>query len=366
MKIAVLGNCQVEGLTRCLQVMAPTCEVFAIHLGIQTHAQAFECDVILLQTEFYEPLRQSGILASFEGKTVISWPTFYFPAFHPDLVYVHLDKGVAQSPLGDYHSSIIFYAWRNGLSVGRTEALFCEPVFQHLGFFDYWQTSKQALLDEFSQSHLDLAGAFDRWTARGCFSFSVNHPKLFVMGSIASAIVDKLGIVPTTRRPEDFLYDAAADTCVWPVYPAIGRRLGLDGDYGFKVSRHLCTADQPVRFLGLRAFIEASFANYEVYPREELRCDRLVDREQLYRDIEEVAAGSRRKSSNPYSGLPAFCFWRRGVAEPVWHQVDPVVQTKFKLSPSDRIATAGSCFAQHIARTLVPRHRGYDSLPVTG
>jgi GSCFA family len=57
-------------------------------------------------------------------------------------------------------------------------------------------------------------------------------------------------------------------------------------------------------------------------------------------------------SQHPYRTLPQHCFWRQSVAEPHPSQVDPVVMAKFKLTPIDRVATAGSCFAQNIARYL--------------
>lgn len=57
-------------------------------------------------------------------------------------------------------------------------------------------------------------------------------------------------------------------------------------------------------------------------------------------------------SHTPYSSLPGYCFWRQSIADPPSDQVDPVVEGRFKLRPTDRVATAGSCFAQHIARYL--------------
>lgn len=55
---------------------------------------------------------------------------------------------------------------------------------------------------------------------------------------------------------------------------------------------------------------------------------------------------------NPYQGKPDHQFWRRAVAAPPPTDVDPVVTTRFRIGRLDKIATAGSCFAQHIARTL--------------
>lgn len=56
--------------------------------------------------------------------------------------------------------------------------------------------------------------------------------------------------------------------------------------------------------------------------------------------------------TNPYRGLPDRQFWRRGVAGVEPFMLDPVVDPRFSIVPTDRVATAGSCFAQHIARRL--------------
>lgn len=55
---------------------------------------------------------------------------------------------------------------------------------------------------------------------------------------------------------------------------------------------------------------------------------------------------------HPYEGLPPERFWREAVADHIWSDVDFLAEPKFKLEASDRIATAGSCFAQHIAKKL--------------
>jgi hypothetical protein len=57
-------------------------------------------------------------------------------------------------------------------------------------------------------------------------------------------------------------------------------------------------------------------------------------------------------TDNPYQALPDHCFWRRTIAGVDLADVDPVVRGKFQIGREDRIATAGSCFAQHIARHL--------------
>lgn len=56
--------------------------------------------------------------------------------------------------------------------------------------------------------------------------------------------------------------------------------------------------------------------------------------------------------THPYRALPQHCFWRQSMARTPAQDVDPVVRGRFTIAPTDRVATAGSCFAQHIARHL--------------
>jgi hypothetical protein len=63
-------------------------------------------------------------------------------------------------------------------------------------------------------------------------------------------------------------------------------------------------------------------------------------------------------TDHPYKSGPAHNFWRRSVAEIEPKLVDPVVAFPFRIGPETRVATAGSCFAQHIARHL--RNSGFN------
>ena len=59
--------------------------------------------------------------------------------------------------------------------------------------------------------------------------------------------------------------------------------------------------------------------------------------------------------SHPYETLPADRFWRSGVAGLDALDIAGLWQPKFRIKPRTRIATAGSCFAQHFAKALVGR-----------
>lgn len=68
-------------------------------------------------------------------------------------------------------------------------------------------------------------------------------------------------------------------------------------------------------------------------------------------------------TDNPYTGLPPRSFWRSGVAEASLSPAD-IYERKFEIAATDKIATAGSCFAQHIGRRLTASgYNVYDSEP---
>lgn len=59
---------------------------------------------------------------------------------------------------------------------------------------------------------------------------------------------------------------------------------------------------------------------------------------------------------NPYNDLPENAFWRTGVVNTSPDHLDRIYTKKWNISPDDLIASAGSCFAQHITRNLKTRN----------
>ena len=55
---------------------------------------------------------------------------------------------------------------------------------------------------------------------------------------------------------------------------------------------------------------------------------------------------------HPYVGLPDHQFWKRAPGIIHRSELDPITSPPFKISLSDKIVTAGSCFAQHVARFM--------------
>ncbi|OIM99457.1 hypothetical protein BFR57_02510 [Idiomarina sp. MD25a] len=65
---------------------------------------------------------------------------------------------------------------------------------------------------------------------------------------------------------------------------------------------------------------------------------------------------------NPYENIPERRFWRSGVQSQSVFSIKGLYNKAYEIEPSDKIATAGSCFAQHISKRL--SEAGYNFMDV--
>ncbi len=59
--------------------------------------------------------------------------------------------------------------------------------------------------------------------------------------------------------------------------------------------------------------------------------------------------------ANPYEQLPDQAFWKPAVADRDWCDISGMWMPKWDIGPDTKIATFGSCFAQHFSRALTKR-----------
>lgn len=65
---------------------------------------------------------------------------------------------------------------------------------------------------------------------------------------------------------------------------------------------------------------------------------------------------------SPYRGKPRRTYWKTGMRASSVAKIPDLYSKRFEIKESDQIATAGSCFAQHIARNMTTN--GYNVLDV--
>jgi len=399
-KFLIVGNCQGGSLARLLPIMAEQIRATHVKLlpvtvnriksggvdiatlpaGESNFGSIVEdSDLILLQSGAGFVQEFERAFPSTRGK-IRFFPRIFFSAFHPDVTQI----GNMQGPLGHLHSSIALYGWANGFTETETLRLYSEEVYEKLGFFEYWKPSVDVLLDEGRAAALPLEQYIRRWSRRGRWMHTLTHPCLFVMADLARAILDREGL-DYLPEIDQFVHDSMADSISWPVYPEIALRLGFEGHYHFKLGRGSPKLHKPIRMLTLANVVRRSFRLYSAFSgdivSERLKTSRYQELgaflKKRPKKVEAKTSGVPAvatiqpppRSTNPYRALPDYQFWRRAVEQPTVKDVDPVIRAQFRLGQSQKVATAGSCFAQHISRTLKKKGFNYyvaesgDELP---
>lgn len=363
--IAVIGNCQAPGVAACLRVLRGDIDATASD-GRGPSAEAVAeliagCDLAWVHPYLIDELRATCAGGKARIQTL---PRIGFAGFHPDFVYASVGDDLLESPAGHYHSSIALLGWQAGLSLGRTMDLFGDAGYRRLAFYEYFGAARDALLQEGLATGLPLGALFEGWLRRGCFMHTINHARLFALADLARAALARSGLEATTPEGPDCLADRLALGPVLPVYPEIARRLGMRGGMNFKLNQR--GSAEPARFIDLEEFVARSFSIYARHAPESITCERVQT--PPYRELlTALRVGARPASpGNPYADLPAHRFWKRVVQEVTPAEVDPAVGTGFRFDEQTRIGTAGSCFAQHIARRLAAhgyRHYVTEAAP---
>jgi hypothetical protein len=371
-KILVIGNCQATVLATQMQLVSNEVACHGMHVlhnltealrsGMLDLTPFAQSDLVFAQPALLDrwmPFVEKQIPDI--GAKLRKIPMLTFQGFHPDCIYVTHGNKNLDSPVGAYHSSIIFLGWKHGLSVAQTIKLFGESTFRALGFFEYWNSSMASLRIEGERTGFELDRLSSKWNQRGCWMHTINHPHVAVLSDIASEALAREGISQVPYQ-SGFFTDPLVNDTVWPVYPELGKPLGVDGSYLFKKHNRFGSAERPVQFLDLEQFAVESYQIYDQYDRSELTCDRLESpsfRMLLSHQVPDEPPTqpfegdkSSGRAISPYTDLPDHQYWSRAVARIEKSAVDPMIKAGFTLQRTDRIATAGSCFAQHISRTL--------------
>ncbi|MFK0003913.1 GSCFA domain-containing protein [Paenarthrobacter sp. NPDC090522] len=74
--------------------------------------------------------------------------------------------------------------------------------------------------------------------------------------------------------------------------------------------------------------------------------------------VQGQEAFEETKPRSPYRGRPSTTFWRAAVSDNQGETLSGLYEKKFNIGAHDAVATAGSCFAQHIATNL--RSNGFN------
>jgi hypothetical protein len=266
MKIALLGNCQVEVYSALLAASG--------HLDLES-VQAFEiwrfkpdaflgiakeiarCDLVVTQTlgDNYGPLATSVL--SRGPIRLVRILNIHFTGYVPDCTYIGPMGARKKSIVGDYHSRHVHDCYSAGLSldqcirglrnydIGIVAESFREGTAElHRREADVDVPASDLVLDpNFGPSHF----------------FTFNHPKVELHRRYLERVLMFAGItgpVNTSAR------DPLKVHTQWPIYPAVYAFLGRAVSETVDESRFVASRTIGGRTYGLEEFCEKSYAHY--------------------------------------------------------------------------------------------------------
>jgi len=358
MKVLIVGNCHIHQIAESLEfILADKVDILRDPLSYKRNKEKLDEVRVMV-----EQAGTIGILSSFWDDFLSMFPEYESKcskiphirasSFHPDIIEISRNGKRLESVMEVCHSRVIIYGYLNQLDVNEVKSLFTKELFKELGYFQEWDRDLKWARYQSSVTGWDVEALYSKWRHSGCFVHTPNHPKLSVLATLALEFALKNSLDIKFQDVRDVLVDRAASHSIWPVYPDIAEYFDTYGCYLFKPSSKgkNIFLDKNIA-IGLDDFISLSYEYYDSISLtiEDFDSATISDFKKISKYLKSLDV---KNHGNPYRGLPNYCFWKKAVAQPTIADVDPVVNAKFKINTLNKVATAGSCFAQHIARAL--------------
>jgi len=253
MSILIFGNCQIGSLADSIEILVEgsKCDrVLASNepaiLKSELHdAASAGHELVLIHDSVQNIIDINPELQGILPASAVLIPTITFSAFQPDIQYAFAEGRVMKNGLkSDWNSRILLWAYVNGLSHIEARQIFCEEVYEALGYFDEWNVSEQILESAFERCGFDYRRWMRAVQRSGAFMYGINHPVLLGLTNLGAQIAER-HFGATSSRVEEInsqITDHLAHI-VWPVYPEIGDRLGLDGSMNWQVGAETANLD---------------------------------------------------------------------------------------------------------------------------
>ncbi len=342
MKFLVIANCQARPIRTCLAARrgyrVETLEVNRTTAGL-TPGYLARFDVIIAQDIC--PERKDLWQMVDTHPMVIRFPWLLFYGLTPDHCILSTPPGRPRRLLGNI-PRIMAAAKARGLTRAQACALYNPAFIDAMGYRGDFAINRGMLIENLSAYTANAEALFERWFDHGVFFFTGNHPKLMVIEDVLRAVLAPHGIALPAARLAGFLPDPLEDQAIDPNlnHPRAHNLLERQ-DHVYKSG---------TRIIGLKEMVARTFRLLDDQPDMQVAEHGL---ERFDRACETWSGRARRPLRNPYSDRPAHTFWSKAVARPAPRDVRPGADLKPVITRETRVATAGSCFAQHVARAMV-------------
>jgi hypothetical protein len=235
-RIAFIGNCQVESLAVSAKHMLDDAEIsmfdYSQHYSRDEEERRryvlglHSTDYVFAQTATFSHTSEHD-LREVLGDRLVTIANFYFRGLFPDTCYIGDFHGRLDTP-STLHSAIVVDGFRRGLSEEEVCARFDGETLDALGLGEAWESSVAEMRAREANGVLDVpVGALMEEACRRYPAFlTMNHPSGRLMTEYFSKVLDHLGL-PHRLPAEDSYPDALARHDMVPIHDFVAERLGL-------------------------------------------------------------------------------------------------------------------------------------------
>lgn len=280
-KIAVVGNCQAAHIGTIMSALSQQINIVGattVHELNNEAAQRFKpvldsADIIVSQPisdSYPVEFVRSNHLKEEYGSKIITMPNIFYRGYGAELIGIKDSNGKkVEGILGDYHNSIVLYAYQQGISADATVALFSDVEYYREAFKNVSTDSLEELkkrerftdikISDFIEDNLQVTRLFHTF----------NHPSSQLLLIQAKRLLKYLGIQITANIDRSYLPDFLA-TFIPALMPSAVIHLKLDFEApdafrGFDVSpSEEVTLVRKWIFMNSQGYVERSFRLYDV------------------------------------------------------------------------------------------------------
>jgi GSCFA family len=342
MKIKIIGNCQADLYSRIFNFLSK--DVSSQYQSISSVSDGLNFDLFDFVLVQKHPML-GKFFCHADNPKFVPVPNLTLSGYFPDIIY--LDPQTAGLGLGA-QSNIVTNACLHGFSEEECFDLFNKHFMSLLGYPARYSAAQIWLVDQLNNAGLDGDFLVGKWELKAPFLLSPKHPETFVLQDIVRGLAEKIGISLPNVDLELVWNNEMRGGSIFPWFGPSKNSLTCRDQF-YRIAGKLHT---------LREFIAISYEALErEFSGQSLEQNKSKLPEGRYDDFSKAlkdynATPATARASNPYRTVREEGFWRKSVANLEPKCVSPIVFSAPLINAQTKVATAGSCFAQHIAKTL--------------
>lgn len=230
MKCYVVSNCTHAPIREYLSATGQFSQVDSVAIyavppdRLEEHYKNVrEYDVVIstiLYGDRWGPYEHGALRADL-GDRVHLFDAPFFEGLHPDVVYMSLNEGRFQSPIGDYHSGLIYWGYRKGVPIPTLAEMYNDgelpDVFNPR---ESWERSLRTLAERENPIDLKIADKFEQFCREHPAMLTFNHPTMPIIAAQCDVLCERL--FGNRARPIDptTVYNDLLSDVIVPVSPA--------------------------------------------------------------------------------------------------------------------------------------------------